>query len=576
MKINYLEEKKTNDTANFATDTGATAKTTSPKPKYRFVMGEKKRKAEASGQKFTDTWTPLKQTEDYYTEPVSLETFNALNPDGGNSNSLYSFKKAQREGARIRNSLKNALSQTNTGNYSANVFDDIDDDTIEKNIPLADESLKLNQNGILTKDISKKYPYYRDGMAMMYAADEKGNKTAAKAAKFAAYTLENENLPESATKAESKVKVKNESKVEANNEPEAQNGNSLVMPTGIRLLGNNVNAAVIEKLEANKYNDGNISTFSESVSKTEPKGKSFYEDYKSRSQSNKPSLFNVFGKRFDLNINEQMKPHKKFNLYYGDIWMGQPQTDLDVNDFSKDDLIGFYSKSDKYKRHQKALMNLHPIVDSAISEKDMQLSAEEHIKRFRDLARMSSTGQMKFVLEDMIDHFIDGNGADFSHEDLTKEVANHKVTKEFMSDFTNVLETQLQLYNGDISAIIENGGLSRALKDAGVYLSQYDYSGTRNVVGGLTLAIHSWTESNVEIENYSIDKKGNYKGTLKFTFKDNFGLDIDDLPPDYAAISGFRSWFILQHYDKYEGKYKPFKTVVEIEYPISGKIEVKK
>lgn len=114
MKINYLEEKKTNDTANFATDTGATAKTTSPKPKYRFVMGEKKRKAEASGQKFTDTWTPPKQTEDYYPEPVSLETFNALNPDGGNSNSLYSLKKAQREGTRIRNSLKNVLSQENT------------------------------------------------------------------------------------------------------------------------------------------------------------------------------------------------------------------------------------------------------------------------------------------------------------------------------------------------------------------------------------------------------------------------------------------------------------------------------
>ena len=199
MKINYLEEKKTNNTANFATDTSATAKTTSPKPKYRFVMGEKKRKAEASGQKFTDTWTPPKQTEDYYPEPVSLETFNALNPDGGNSNSLYSLKKAQREGTRIRNSLKNVLSQTNTGNYSADVFDDIDDDTIEKNIPLAEESLNLNKSRTLTKDISEKYPYYRDGMAMMYAADEKGNKTAAKAAKLAAYTEVVEKLKDIGT-----------------------------------------------------------------------------------------------------------------------------------------------------------------------------------------------------------------------------------------------------------------------------------------------------------------------------------------------------------------------------------------
>jgi len=35
-------------------------------------------------------------------------------------------------------------------------------------------------------------------------------------------------------------------------------------------------------------------------------------------------------------------------------------------------------------------------------------------------------------------------------------------------------------------------------------------------------------------------------------------------------LSGFRSWYILQHYEKYKEKYNPFKVKVEIEYPFEG------
>ena len=60
---------------------------------------------------------------------------------------------------------------------------------------------------------------------------------------------------------------------------------------------------------------------------------------------------------------------------------------------------------------------------------------------------------------------------------------------------------------------------------------------------------------------------------ISCTFKDNFGLDKDDLPPQYAAIPGFKSWFILQHSKKYNGKYKPFKTVVVLDKEFSGILE---
>lgn len=75
------------------------------------------------------------------------------------------------------------------------------------------------------------------------------------------------------------------------------------------------------------------------------------------------------------------------------------------------------------------------------------------------------------------------------------------------------------------------------------------------------------------MKNFKINDDGTYKGVLEFTFKDNFGLDKNDLPPQYAAIPGFKSWFILQHSKKYNGKYKPFKTVAVLEKEFSGTLE---
>ena len=80
------------------------------------------------------------------------------------------------------------------------------------------------------------------------------------------------------------------------------------------------------------------------------------------------------------------------------------------------------------------------------------------------------------------------------------------------------------------------------------------------------------------IINYTdtkIEADGSYTGMLKFTFKDNFGLDLIDIK-NFSYLSGFRSWFILQHSDEYKDKYKPFQTVVTLYYPVSGNIKEQK
>lgn len=106
-----------------------------------------------------------------------------------------------------------------------------------------------------------------------------------------------------------------------------------------------------------------------------------------------------------------------------------------------------------------------------------------------------------------------------------------------------------------------------------MYISTYSYGGgllDKDTYGGLTMAIHGWTEVTVTLTNFN--KTGNsYSGNLQFTFSDNFGLDESDIE-EFGALAGFKSWYVLQHYDEYNHKYKPFKTKVTIDYAFSGSL----
>ena len=140
-----------------------------------------------------------------------------------------------------------------------------------------------------------------------------------------------------------------------------------------------------------------------------------------------------------------------------------------------------------------------------------------------------------------------------------------------MSDFTDVLKGNLKNTHGNIS-LINNEDFEDDVNDKAKF-STYAYDGF-DILSGLTIAIHAWTESKVDVVKYE-QKGNNYSGTLKFTLIDNFGLDKEDLDNDrwnqkYGILSGFRSWYILQHYEKYKENYNPFKVKVEIEYPFEG------
>ena len=237
-------------------------------------------------------------------------------------------------------------------------------------------------------------------------------------------------------------------------------------------------------------------------------------------------------------------------VYYGDYWGDDEHLDLLYGDLSKSEL----RKLDW------------------INWSDFFLTTElDYIMSWYMLVDTLSMGSTQDVLVDIMAHFLGGTGTDYSNSVLTEKVKKHSSTIDYMQDFTNVFNDFVYKYQGDVSAFANGDSFKQALRDDGVLFTKYDYWG-KDILGGLTMAIHSWTESQVDLTSFKINNNNTYSGNLRFTFKDNFGLAADDIS-EFGALAGFRSWFILQHYDKYDGKYKPFKTVVTIDYPIFGSLE---
>ena len=108
---------------------------------------------------------------------------------------------------------------------------------------------------------------------------------------------------------------------------------------------------------------------------------------------------------------------KEILVYYGDIWRDEEHEDMQYADKSKDELrsMPFISWMD------------------FIYQTDAQ-----YLASWRDLAKLTSVGDsdMSFILQDMISHFADGTGTDYTDPILTQKVEEHQVTQNYMRDFT--------------------------------------------------------------------------------------------------------------------------------------------
>ena len=127
-----------------------------------------------------------------------------------------------------------------------------------------------------------------------------------------------------------------------------------------------------------------------------------------------------------------------------------------------------------------------------------------------------------------------------------------------------------------IEALMENNGDLEALNSVAVknkmnMLVRPKFTGLYHTITGLTIAINDTQGVSISVQEYSFDGT-TFSGILHFNIYDHFGLDQPDVEKIYAELAGFRAWFTLQHYDKFNGQYKPFITNFDVEVSFEGSL----
>ncbi|UOK59071.1 DUF3289 family protein [Bacillus sp. OVS6] len=185
-----------------------------------------------------------------------------------------------------------------------------------------------------------------------------------------------------------------------------------------------------------------------------------------------------------------------------------------------------------------------------------------------------STGEMEDVILDMIDHFEEGNGTDYRNQTLTKKAREHETTKAYIEFLKNALVDELKKNGGNLSALQfdkstkDTDKFYQYIQDNAVYPT---FSTWDDRIGGLTISVNDTWGNTVSVKDFSVENN-HFKGVMHVRLYDHFGLDQPDVEKEYVNLAGFRAWFVLQHYDEYNGKYKPFVSVMEMDIPFEGKL----
>lgn len=157
----------------------------------------------------------------------------------------------------------------------------------------------------------------------------------------------------------------------------------------------------------------------------------------------------------------------------------------------------------------------------------------------------------------------------YSSSLLTKKVGDDEQTIRYIAAIKVYLNDLLKKNYGDI--IAAKRGIQDIVNFSKVNEIAFSRSNMEYLTGGMTFCINDLWGSYVTITDYKFDGV-NYSGNLHFTLYDHFGLDQPDVEKIYVNLAGFRAWFVLQHHQKYNGKYQPFINLMEYDIPFGGTV----
>jgi hypothetical protein len=209
--------------------------------------------------------------------------------------------------------------------------------------------------------------------------------------------------------------------------------------------------------------------------------------------------------------------------------------------------------------------------DFYMSETTNPVSIETHKSRMKSTMKFYSRGEMEDVAVDMYKHFVSGKGTDYHNATLDKNAKENENMKEHIKAAKDGLTERLNAYEGNIKKMKFDINTT----DKNVYfdaLQGLTHLAFPDVFEGSGITVNDVWGYRITVKEYVLNNK-QYSGILKFQLDDHFGLDKSDVRKLKTGIdNGIRAWFILQHYEKYTGKCKPFMTRISFEVKFSGTV----
>lgn len=207
------------------------------------------------------------------------------------------------------------------------------------------------------------------------------------------------------------------------------------------------------------------------------------------------------------------------------------------------------------------------------SEDEFSLPASDHFKRMRSLGNVFSSqliGQvMGFktsdIFTEMVNKFERNEGDYYSNPTLTNALKYHETTAKFHDALINCLGENVN--NGTLPSDIKSVTSQYMKSSKGETLPKFisAFLG-EDLYNGTVLSVHDIWSMCVYVEQ--LECKGRQvRGVFKYEIQDHFGLDTNDINhvlsdmKPYELLDGFRSWYLLQHFDGYG--FKPFITKID-------------
>jgi hypothetical protein len=256
--------------------------------------------------------------------------------------------------------------------------------------------------------------------------------------------------------------------------------------------------------------------------------------------------------------------------------------DMLCGDMTKEDIFKIFAKDPTKRDSYTKTFGNEKMHFNGFEKQATLLFAEDYINMYEPVipneldeeCRMSKENPVRVNLErniiSMIQHFQYGSGRDYTDNNtkdkpLTTAVMRHKDTIRFFNEIRKELLKSLKDNDGNIAIELSNKSIKRpSFTDR-----------TTDLWQGLLIAIHDTWAYKVLITEYQLEEdKKTYNGKMKIVIYDHFGLDEEDVRKGKEAhyVDCFYHWFVLQHWEGFKCKYKPFITVIEKEMPFRGKL----